>query len=44
VLDAGLRRLRDLGVTDFEASILAVDEGAERRTLDFLQSRLAALR
>ncbi len=44
VLDAGLRRLRDLGVTDFEASILAVDDGAERRTLDYLESRIDALR
>ncbi len=44
VLDAGLRRLRDLGVTDFEASILSVDDGSERRTLDFLESRIDALR
>lgn len=44
ILDAGLRRLRDLGVTDFEASILAVDEGSERRTLEFLESRIEALR
>ena len=44
ILDAGLRRLRDLGVSDFEASILALDEGGERRTLDFLQSRITALR
>lgn len=43
ILDAGLHRLRDLGVTDFEASILAVDEGAEKRTLDYLESRIAAL-
>lgn len=44
ILDAGLRRLRDLGVSDFEASILSVDDGTERRTLDFLESRIAALR
>lgn len=44
ILDAGLRRLRDLGVTDFEASIIAVDPEAEKRTLDFLESRIAALR
>jgi F420-dependent oxidoreductase-like protein len=44
ILDAGLRRLRDLGVTDFEASILSVDDGSERRTLDYLQSRIDALR
>lgn len=43
ILDAGLRRLRDLGVTDFEASILAAEDGAEKRTLDYLQSRLAEL-
>lgn len=44
VLDAGLRRLRDLGVTDFEASILAAEEGAEQRTLDYLSSRVGAFR
>jgi len=44
ILDAGLRRLRDLGVSDFEASILSVDHGTERRTLDFLESRIATLR
>lgn len=44
LIDAGLRRLRDLGVTDFEGSILAVEEGAEQRTLDFFQSRIHALR
>ncbi|MCB9378069.1 MAG: TIGR03564 family F420-dependent LLM class oxidoreductase [Holophagales bacterium] len=44
ILDAGLRRLRDLGVTDFEASIVAVDGDTERRTLDYLESRIAGLR
>lgn len=44
VLDAGLRRLRDLGVSDFEASIISVDDSTERRTLDFLESRIPALR
>lgn len=39
-LDAGLDRLRDIGVTDFEASIVAMDDEAEERTLDYLQSRL----
>jgi alkanesulfonate monooxygenase SsuD/methylene tetrahydromethanopterin reductase-like flavin-dependent oxidoreductase (luciferase family) len=39
-LDAGLERLRDLGVTDFEASILPTEEGAEERTLEYLESRL----
>ena len=39
-LDAGLSRLRDLGVSDFEAAIVASDEGAEERTLDYLESHL----
>ena len=39
-LDAGLDRLRGAGVTDFDASIMAVEEGADARTLDYLQSRL----
>jgi alkanesulfonate monooxygenase SsuD/methylene tetrahydromethanopterin reductase-like flavin-dependent oxidoreductase (luciferase family) len=41
-LDAGLARLRDLGVTDFEASILPVAAGDEARTLAYLESRLQA--
>ena len=40
VLDAGLERLRSLGVTDFEASIVRTDEGSEERTLRYLESRL----
>jgi len=40
VLDAGLDRLRDLGVSDFEASVAYVEEGAEERTLAYLESRL----
>ena len=40
VLDAGLERLRGLGVSDFEAAIVPADEGAEKRTLDYLESRL----
>ena len=40
VLDAGLERLRDMGVSDFEASLLEVEEGAGARTLEYLQSRL----
>jgi F420-dependent oxidoreductase-like protein len=40
-LDAGLARLRDLGVSDLEASILPVEEGTEARTLAYLESRLA---
>jgi F420-dependent oxidoreductase-like protein len=39
-LDAGLARLRDAGVTDFVASIVPSDPGADARTLDYLQSRL----
>jgi hypothetical protein len=38
-LDAGLNRLRDLGVSDFEASLVATDEGAEERTLQYLEAR-----
>lgn len=41
-LDAGLARLRDIGVSDFEASLVAVDEGAQARTLDYLASRVDA--
>ena len=37
-LRRGLARLEDLGVSDFEASLLNVDPGAEERTLDFLAS------
>ena len=40
VLDAGLERLRDLGVSDFEASIVSTEDGAEERTLRYLESRL----
>ena len=39
-LDAGLARMRDAGVTDFIASILPSDAGADARTLDYLQSKL----
>ena len=39
-LGEGLDRLRDIGVTDFNAAILPLEEGADKRTLDFLQSRL----
>jgi hypothetical protein len=41
-LDAGLDRLRDLGVSDFEASLVATDAGAEGRTLRYLESRANA--
>jgi F420-dependent oxidoreductase-like protein len=39
-LDAGLARLASAGVTDFVASIIACDAGADARTLDYLQSKL----
>ncbi|MBW2419064.1 MAG: TIGR03564 family F420-dependent LLM class oxidoreductase [Deltaproteobacteria bacterium] len=39
-LDAALGRLRDIGVTDYDATLVSVDEGSDARTLDFLQSRL----
>ena len=39
-LDAGLQRLRDLGVSDFEASIVRVEEGSEERTLRYLETHL----
>ena len=39
-LDTGLDRLRDLGVSDFEASVLPLDDGAEERTLRYLETRL----
>ena len=40
VLDAGLARLRDLGVSDFEAVIAPAEHGADERTLQYLESRL----
>jgi F420-dependent oxidoreductase-like protein len=40
VLDAGLERLRNLGVSDFEAVIIPAEQGANERTLGFLESRL----
>jgi len=39
-LDAGLARMRDAGTTDFIASIIPSDPGADARTLDYLQSKL----
>jgi F420-dependent oxidoreductase-like protein len=35
-----LDRLRDVGVTDFVAAVVPVERDAEKRTLDFLGSRL----
>lgn len=40
ILDAAIDHLREIGVSDFDAGLVAVDEGAEARTLDYLQSRL----
>jgi F420-dependent oxidoreductase-like protein len=39
-LGRALDRLRDVGVTDLVAAVVPVEKDAERRTLDFLQSRL----
>ena len=39
-LDERLDRLRDVGVTDFDAAIVAVEDGADERTLAYLESRL----
>ena len=39
-LDEGLKRLTDVGVTDLDAALIPAEEGAEERTLDYLQSRL----
>jgi 5,10-methylenetetrahydromethanopterin reductase len=43
-LDAELDRLRDIGVTDFEASIVGMGEGSQERTLAYLESRLSGTR
>jgi len=39
-LDATLDRLRDIGVTDFDATLVPLEEGSEARTLDYLQTRV----
>jgi 5,10-methylenetetrahydromethanopterin reductase len=39
-LRASIQRLRDIGVTDFNAAIMPVAEGAMENTLDLLQSEL----
>jgi F420-dependent oxidoreductase-like protein len=41
VLGRELDRLRDVGVTDFVASVVTTDREAQKRTLDFLASRTA---
>jgi alkanesulfonate monooxygenase SsuD/methylene tetrahydromethanopterin reductase-like flavin-dependent oxidoreductase (luciferase family) len=39
-LDTQIQRLRDVGVTDFSASIAPTEDGAVERTLDYLASKL----
>jgi len=39
-LDQQIQRLRDIGVTDFCASIVPTEDGAVERTLDYLESKL----
>jgi F420-dependent oxidoreductase-like protein len=41
VLGRALDRLRDVGVTDFVASVVTTDREASKRTLEFLASRTA---
>ena len=37
-LRRGLERLESAGVTDFNAAVMPVEEGAEERTIEFLAS------
>ena len=39
-LDASIDRLRDIGVTEFIAAMVPVDDEATGRTLEYLTSRL----
>ena len=39
-----IARLREIGVTDFDAAITPVEDGAYERTLDFLESELSGAR
>ena len=39
-----IARLRDIGVTDFDAAITPVEDGAYERTLSFLASELGSRR
>lgn len=39
-LDAGLARLRDAGVTDFDAAVFPLEPGADERTLEYLQTKI----
>ena len=43
VLEEDLARLRDVGVTDFEAVVVSVEKGARERTFDFLASQVPRL-
>lgn len=40
-LRAAIQRLRDVGVTDFNAAVIALEDGNMEATLDLLQSELA---
>jgi 5,10-methylenetetrahydromethanopterin reductase len=40
VLDDALSRLRDIGITDFRASITGIGGDSEQRTVDYLASKL----
>lgn len=40
VLDDALDRLRNIGVTDFRASITSIGDDSEQRTIDYLASKL----
>jgi F420-dependent oxidoreductase-like protein len=40
VLEAGIERLRDAGVTDFNAATMNLGDGEDTRTIDFLASKL----
>jgi 5,10-methylenetetrahydromethanopterin reductase len=39
-LDAGIERIRDAGVTDFNAAVMSLEDGAYDRTVDYLASKL----
>lgn len=39
-LDAGIARLRDAGVTDFNAATMNLGDGEDKRTIDYLQTKL----
>ncbi len=41
-LDEKIQRLRDIGVTDFCASIVPTEDGVVERTLDYLESKIQA--